>query len=72
MLAGVGFDSRTAGGVARQAGAALGALVVHVQVVTDVRFSVSLFLWERKISMHENQSSVLYFFFIDDDNAQVF
>lgn len=47
VLPGIGFNSGTAGGVSGQAGAALGALVVHVQVVADVRLSVTLFLWKR-------------------------
>lgn len=44
VLAGVGFNSRAAGGVSGQTRAALTAWGVQVQVITDVGLSVTLFL----------------------------
>lgn len=44
VLAGVSFNSRAAGGVSRQTRAALAAWGVQVQVITDVRLSVALFI----------------------------
>lgn len=45
VLSGISFDSRAAGGVSGQTGAALATMRVQVQVITDVRLSVTLFLW---------------------------
>lgn len=45
MLPCVSFNSRAAGGVSGQTRAALAAGGVQVQVITDVRLSVTLFLY---------------------------
>lgn len=45
VLAGVRFDPRAAGGVPGQTRAALTAGGVHVQVITDVGLSVTLFIF---------------------------
>lgn len=44
VLTGIRFDARAAGGAAGQTGAAFAAGWVHIQVVTDIRLSVTLFL----------------------------
>lgn len=46
VLTSISFNARAAGWMSWQTRAALAAVRVQVQVVTDVRFSVALFLWE--------------------------
>lgn len=63
MLPPVSFDSGTAGGVSGQTGAALAAGGIQVQVITDVRLSVTFFLLKdkkRKEKLIKNILSVIF------------